>query len=97
MTDRAVSSVVLVLVLTIALLLAFLLFPTIVDEQAIRMQEAARQQAEAACNERLPGDGWEVADWQIVNASADELQTIACTRDGNLREIEVEINIQLEG
>lgn len=97
MSDRAVSGVIFVLLLTIAILLAFLLFPAVVDEQAMLIQQAARQQAEAACNERLPGDGWKVADWQVVNASADDLQTIACTRDGALREIEVEIRVHLNG
>lgn len=70
---------------------------TVSDQMNANLHAAAINQAEAACNSHLPGEGWTVANHSVNTSRIGEPQSLLCTREGISREINVSITINLKG
>ena len=67
----------------------------LLDEQQQQLEQAAINQASAACESQLPGDGWTVANWTVNTSQLDGAQNVLCTRNGTAQRVSVDIEVNL--
>lgn len=79
--------------LIVVLIVAVTAGTAVWEAQDDELKEAAREAAVQACDERLPGDGWTVAN-ETIDPGAG-LQSVACSRDGVVRNVSVQIEVEL--
>lgn len=65
----------------------------LVDEQREQVEAAVVEQAAAACNANLPGDGWTVANETVNTSRLDGVQDVLCTRNGTVERVSVNIEV----
>ena len=83
--------------LAIAIVVAVSVGLGVFDEQRERMEAAVIDQADAACDEQLPGDGWRVAKATVNTSKLDGAQDVLCSRNGTWRKVSIDIEVQLKG
>lgn len=59
-------------------------------------RQHAIQQAQTACNANLPGDNWTVANRSVNMSQLDGAQSLVCMRNGNVRQVNVSIDIEVQ-
>lgn len=91
---RVLGPLLLVAVIGSVLLVGGLLTDVVSDHQ---VEQAAINQAEAACNAELPGANWSVENRSLDLDQLGESQTLLCERGNHSREIDVTIQIEFKG
>lgn len=69
----------------------------VMEQMDTDIREAAISQAEVACNSNLPGGNWTVINRSVNSSRLGEVQSLVCRKDGVTRDINVSIQIEVQG
>lgn len=93
MTDR--GQVVVLVVVVIALFLAFLVGLLASASLSEDVENDLHQQLANACNEKLPGDNWSVANRSLSVSDLEDVRNVSCSRGGDVRQVRVNVSIEV--